>query len=221
MISNIEQLIVTKDLIWEWTNRTVRGRYQQSLMGWFWAVIQPAASVAVFAVVFTLIVPVDTGGIPYILFSYTAMVPWTFFASSLNDMANSLVQNMSLVTKIYFPREAIPIAVMLARLLDFGVAAGLVIILMIIYHIPVFPVGLLFVPIILLVQIALQLGLGYLHFVINVFYRDVDPLLKLIVQIWFYATPIIYPTSMVPQHLRILYFANPMAGIIEFIVMLS
>ena len=158
MISNIEQLIVTKDLIWEWTNRTVRGRYQQSLMGWFWAVIQPAASVAVFAVVFTLIVPVDTGGIPYILFSYTAMVPWTFFASWLNDMANSLVQNMSLVTKIYFPREAIPIAVMLARLLDFGVAAGLVIILMIIYHIPVFPVGLLFVPIILLVQIALQLG---------------------------------------------------------------
>jgi lipopolysaccharide transport system permease protein len=215
MITYFEQIFSAKDLVWSWTSRTIKGRYQQSILGWFWAIIQPAASVAVFAIVFTMFVPVNTEGIPYVLFSYIAMVPWTFFATSLMDMANSLVQNMSLVTKIYFPREAIPIAVMLARLLDMGVAAVLIVILMLFYHITPFPLGWLFLPLILLIQIVLVLGLGLASAGLNIFYRDVDPLLKLIVQIWFYASPIIYPVSMVPPQLRTLYFLNPMAGIVE------
>ena len=194
------QLISARGMIWVWTGRTIRGRYQQSLLGWLWAVVQPVASVAIFTIVFTVIVPVDTGSIPYILFSYTALVPWTFFSASLSDMTASLVQNMNLVTKIYFPREAIPIATMLARLLDFGIASILIVILlMIFYHVPAYPVGWLFIPLILGIQIALITGLGLLCAALNVFTRDIDPFLRLVLQLWFYASPVIYPISMVPS----------------------
>lgn len=215
MLNNIAQIYSAKDLLWSWTSRTIKGRYQQSALGWLWAVIQPAASVAIFAVIFIFFVPVNTGTTPYLLFSYTAMVPWTFFASSLGDMAPSVVGNMNLVTKIYFPREVLPISVMLARLLDFGIAASLIVILMLVYRIPPFPLGWLFLPLILLIQIALVLGLGLASAAMNVFYRDVDPLLRLVVQLWFYASPIIYPVSAVPARLQFLYYLNPMAGIIE------
>jgi lipopolysaccharide transport system permease protein len=215
MIANIKRLYNARDLLFSWTSRTIRARYQQSVLGGLWAIIQPAASVAIFSVIFTKFVPVDTGGIPYPVFSYVAVVPWTFFSSSLTDMSNSLVQNMTLVTKIYFPREALPIAAMLARLLDFGISAGLLIILMVIFRVPLYPLGLLALPLILLIQIALITGLGLIAAALNIFYRDVQPLLTLIVQLWFYASPIIYPVTMVPERWRPLYFLNPMAGIIE------
>jgi len=214
MITQARQLLKTRDLVWAWTVRTLRGRYQQSALGWFWAIVQPVASVAIFAVVFTRIVPVDTSGVPYILFSYAAVVPWTLLASSLTDMAMSLVQNMNLVGKIYFPREALPIAALLARLADFGISLILLVVLVIVYGIPVSPLGLLFLPIIFLIQLALMLGLGIGSAALNVFYRDVDPLLRLIIQIWFYASPILYPVSLVPEKWQWLYFLNPMAGII-------
>lgn len=200
--------------MWAWTVRTLRGRYQQSALGWLWAIVQPVATVAIFAVVFTRIVPVDTGGVPYILFSYTAVVPWTLLAASVTDMAMSLVQNMNLVGKIYFPREALPIAALLARLADFGISFILLIILVILFRIPISPLGLLYLPLILLIQLALILGLGLGSAALNVFYRDVDPLLKLVTQVWFYASPILYPVSFVPEKWRWLYFLNPMSGII-------
>ena len=205
----------SKDLIYAWMGRTVRGRYQQSLLGWFWAVVQPVATVLIFTIVFTRFVKVDTGDIPYVVFSYVAVVPWTFFASSLTDMAMSLVQNMNLVTKIYFPREALPIAAMLARLLDFGISAVIIALLIVFYRLPLFSHSLLFLPIILLVHVALTAGLGLIAAAGNVFYRDVDPFLRLGLQIWFYASPIIYPTSLVPPNYKGLYFLNPLAGIIE------
>jgi lipopolysaccharide transport system permease protein len=185
------------------------------VLGWLWAIIQPAASVTIFSIIFTRIVPVDTGGIPYPVFSYVAVVPWAFFANSLTDMSNSLVTNMSLVTKIYFPREAITIAYMLARLLDLGISAGLLVVLMIIFRVTVNPLGLFFLPVILLSQIMLVSGLGLLAAALNVFYRDIQPLLTLVIQLWFYASPIIYPVSMVPERYHALYFLNPMAGILE------
>ncbi len=214
MISQARQLLNTRDLIWAWTMRTLRGRYQQSALGWFWAIVQPVAAVAIFAIVFTRIVPVDTGGVPYILFSYTAVVPWTLLSTSLTDMAMSLVQNMNLVGKIYFQREALPIATLLARLADFGISFILIVILVIFYGIQVSPLGLLLLPIIFLIQLALILGLGIGAAALNIFYRDVDPLLKLVIQIWFYASPILYPVSLVPEKWHWLYFLNPMAGII-------
>ena len=205
----------SSDLLVAWTQRTIRGRYQQSLLGWLWAIVQPAASVAIFSIIFTRFVPVDTGAIPYPVFSYVAVVPWAFFSSSLQDMASSLTLNFGLVTKVYFPREVLPVSSMLARLLDFGVAAVVLVGLMILYRVAVFLPGLVFLPLILLVQIMLILGLGLIASASNVFYRDVQPLLTLIIQIWFYASPIIYPVSLVPEQWRVLYFLNPMAGILE------
>jgi lipopolysaccharide transport system permease protein len=215
MIAEIKSVIQSKDLLFAWTGRNIRSRYQQSALGWLWAVIQPVAQTAIFTFIFTLFVPIDTGNIPYSVFSYVSMVPWAFLASSLNDMAGSIVANMSLVTKIYFRREALPIAAMLARFMDFGIAAALLVILLLIFQIPIFPLGLLLLPVILLIQIMLIVGVGLAASAANVFYRDVQSLLALGIQIWFYASPIIYPITMVPENLRPFYFLNPMAGILQ------
>jgi lipopolysaccharide transport system permease protein len=204
-----------RDLLFAWTGRTIRARYQQSILGGLWAIIQPIAMVLVFTIIFTLFLHVDTGGVPYGLFSYTAMVPWTFFTASIIDMVDSLVINMNLVSKIYFPREILPIAAMLARLLDFGIASGVVALLMVYYRIPLFGPSMLYLPLIVLVQLALTLGLGLAGAALNVFYRDVRHLFALGLQLWLYATPIIYPVSLVPERLRPFYFLNPMAGVIE------
>lgn len=215
MTNSIQNLYQAKDLLFAWTGRTIRGRYQQSILGWLWAIIQPAATVTIFTIIFTRVVPVDTGNIPYPVFSYAAIVPWSFLSASLTDMSSSLITNMSLVTKIYFPREAIPIASMLARLLDFGISAGVLVVLMVIFRVHVAPLGLVFLPLVLLIQISLIVGLGLFTAALNVFYRDVQPLLALVIQLWFYLSPIIYPISMVPENLLPVYFLNPMAGILE------
>jgi lipopolysaccharide transport system permease protein len=215
MITQLTSLYRSRDLVWAWTNRTIRGRYQQSTLGWLWAVVQPAASVAIFTIIFTRVVPVDTGDIPYPIFSYVAVVAWTFFASSLTEMTESLVQNMSLVMKIYFPREALVVAAMLARMLDFFIAAGLLVVLMLIYRVQPYIMGWLFLPLILAIQIALVVGLGLITAALNVFSRDIRPLLALVIQLWFYASPIIYPVSLVPDRFRPFYFLNPMAGLLE------
>lgn len=215
MLGKISLFSHSKDLLIAWTGRAIRGRYQQSLLGWFWAIIQPATSVLIFTIIFTRFVPVDTGDIPYVIFSYVAVVPWTFLSSSLTDMTNSLVQNMSLVQKIYFPREVLPVSAMLARLADFGVAAILVVILILIYQVQLTFLGILILPLIVLIQITLVLGMGLITSALNVFYRDVQPLLALGTQLWFYASPIIYPVTLVPENLRTFYYLNPMAGILE------
>lgn len=215
MLTYANHLFRTRDLLWAWTSRNIRARYQQSLLGWFWAIMQPAAQVAIFSVVFTFFVPIDTGSIPYPVFSYVAVVPWTLLASALPDMTDSLVVNMGLVTKIYFPREILPVAAVLARLMDFGVAACLLAILMLIYRVPVFLPGWIFLPVILGIELMLILGLGLACAALNVFFRDVRSLLTLGLQLWFYASPIIYPVTLVPENLRTLYFLNPMAGVIE------
>jgi lipopolysaccharide transport system permease protein len=215
MLTNLVLLHKSRELIWAWTLRTIRGRYQQSVLGWLWAVVQPAASVAMLSIIFTLIIPVDTGDIPYPVFSYVAMVPWAFFASSLTDMSTSMIQNMNLVTKIYFPREALPLAGMLSRLMDFAIAIVLLFILMLIYQMPFSPASWIYLPAILAIQVILVVGIGLAAAAFNVFFRDVQPLLTLVLQLWFYATPIIYPISLIPEHYRIVYLINPMVGIIE------
>lgn len=214
MVSQIHTLYLKKDLIWAWTYRIVRGRYQQSVLGGLWAIIQPAAAAVIFTIIFSFFIPIDTGGIPYIVFSYTAMVPWTLFSSSVLEMADSLVGNMNLVSKIYFPREILPVSSMLARLVDFFISFSLILLFMLIYQIPIFIPGWLLLPFVLLTQLSLGLGLGLIGSALNVFYRDIRLIFILGMQIWFYATPILYPVSSVPENLRVIYFLNPMAGVI-------
>lgn len=208
-------LYTHRDLLIAWTLRTIRARYQQSILGGLWAIFQPAATVAVFTVIFTRFIPVDTGSVPYVVFSYTAMVPWLLFSTSMSDMVESLVVNRNLVSKIYFPREILVIAAMLARLLDFGIAFGVLLLLMLYYRMLPFALGWLYLPVILATQLALALGLGLAGAALNVFYRDFKHLFALGLQLWLYATPIIYPVSLVPERLRPFYYLNPMAGVIE------
>lgn len=215
MIFKLSILFRAREIIKAWTNRIIRARYQQSMLGWLWAIIQPVASVMVFSIIFTRFVPIDTGNISYVIFSYVAIVPWAFVSSSLSDMTSSLIQNMDLITKIYFPRETLPISAMLARLMDFGIAIALLIFLMFYYRIDIKPISLLFLPLILLVQITMITGMGLLLSSMNVFFRDIQSLLGLIIQVWFYASPIIYPVDVVPAQLRFIYYLNPMAGILE------
>jgi lipopolysaccharide transport system permease protein len=214
-ISEFRTIYTYRDLLVAWTVRTVRARYQQSVLGGVWAVLQPAATVAIFTIIFTRFVPIDTGGIPYVVFSYSAMVPWMLFSTSITDMVDSLVINMNLIGKIYFPREVLPLAALFARLLDFIIAESILIVLMIYYQMPVFITGWLLLPFILLIQLVLALGIGFLGAALNVFYRDMRHLFVLVLQLWLYASPIIYPVTAVPERFQTLYFLNPMAGIIE------
>jgi lipopolysaccharide transport system permease protein len=215
MISNIQKLYLKKDLVWVWSYRIIRGRYQQSVLGGLWAIIQPIATVVIFSIIFTFFVPVDTGGIPYVVFSFTAMVPWTLFSASVLDMIDSLVINMNLVSKVYFPREVFPISSLLARIVDFLIAFCLLILLIFIFQVPVNLPSWLFLPLIFLTEISLALGLGLIGSALYVFYRDIRQVFILGMQIWFYASPIIYPITSVPEKYRSIYFLNPMAGVIE------
>lgn len=214
MLAGIRDLTGAHELLWAWTVRTVKARYQQSLLGGAWAVLQPAASAIIFSVIFTDFVPIDTGGIPYIVFSYVALVPWTLFSGAVSDMVESLVGNMNLISKIYFPREVLPAAAALARLLDFAIAFAILIVLMLLYRLPVFTPSWLYLPVIVLVQMVFILGVGLAGAALNVFYRDMRHLFGLGLQLWLYASPIIYPVTAVPEQFRPLYFLNPMAGIL-------
>ena len=203
------------ELLQAWTRRIIQARYQQSLLGGLWAIIQPGAQALMFSIVFTQAIRVDNGNIPYLLFSYVAMVPWSFFAGSLTDMVGSQVDNLNLVTKIYFPREILPMAGLLARLLDFAIAMGLFVLLALFFHLPLFSLAWIYLPVILTIQVMLALGIGLIGAALNVFYRDIKHLLALGLQLWLYASPVIYPVSVVQERLRAFYFLNPMAGIIE------
>ena len=144
-----------RDLLVAWTSRIILVRYQQSLLGGLWAVAQPAATVAVFTVIFTYFIPVNTGDIPYAVFSYTAMAPWLLFSTSMTDMTEALVTNMNLVTKIYFPREIFVISALMARVFDFCIAYIVLFFLILYYQLPLSASGLIYLPLILLFQLAL------------------------------------------------------------------
>jgi len=213
--ANLDNLTAYRDLLLAWSGRIVRARYQQSILGGLWAIVQPAATIAIFSIVFTRFVKVDTAGVPYVLFCSATLVPWTLFSASLADMVNSLVDNMGLVSKIYFPREILPLAATLARLLDFSIAAAVLLVLMVYFGMPIFGAAWLYLPAIIAIQVALALGLGLTGAALNVFYRDIKHLVPLGLQIWLYASPIIYPASVVPERLRPFYFINPMASVVE------
>lgn len=189
-------------------------RYKQSLLGGAWAILQPLALTVVFTLVFSRLVRVDTGGIPYPVFAYTALVPWTFFATSLSFGIPSLVNNMNLVTKIYFPREILPLANIAAALLDFVVAAVVFVGMLAFYRLWPGLQALWVVPLLAL-QVILSIGVTLIGSATLVFFRDVRFAIPLLTQVWMYATPVIYPIELVPERLRPYYFLNPMAGIID------
>lgn len=212
--SHLKVLYGYRELLWMWTLRDIKVRYKQSLLGAAWAILQPLSMMAIFSVIFTYLVRVPTEGIPYPIFSYTALLPWTFFAASVSFGVPSVVNNMNLVTKIYFPREILPIAAVAASFIDFLVASVVYLGMMVVFRLGLH-ITMLLVPLLLAVQIVLTLGVVLLAAAVNVRYRDVRFVVPLAVQLWMYATPIIYPVSLVPERWRTMYMLNPMAGLIE------
>lgn len=203
-----------RDLLWLWAAREVRVRYKQSLLGFAWAILQPLGLTVMFTLVFSLVVDVDTQGMPYPLFAYVALVPWTFFSTSLSFGIPSLVNNLNLVTKIYFPREVLPLASVGAALVDFAAASVVFIGMLVLYGVrPGLPA--LWVFPLLAIQLVLTTAVTLLGSAAIVFFRDMRFVVPLITQVWMYATPIIYPADLVPEHLQPYYFLNPMAGIID------
>jgi lipopolysaccharide transport system permease protein len=214
LINDLRMLRQQHELLLTWTLREVKVRYKQSLLGAAWALLQPLALMLVFSVVFSVLVRVPSDGVPYPIFSYTAVLAWTFLASSVSFAVPSLVSNFNLVTKIYFPREILPIASVGAALVDFLVASIILLPALVWFRIPLTPM-LAWVPVLIVLQVVLTLGVVLPASAVNVFYRDVRFVVPLVTQVWLYATPVIYPTSLVPESLRFLYMLNPMVGIID------
>jgi lipopolysaccharide transport system permease protein len=210
----VRELIEARELLWTWTMRDFKVRYSQSILGAVWAILQPFSLMIIFSIVFSIFLKVPTDGIPYPIFAYTALLPWTFFANSLTFSIPSLVSNMNLVSKIYFPREILPLSSILVGFVDFVIASSIFVLMLLFYRIPVGP-AILLVPLALVIQMILTFGIGLLASAINVFYRDVRFVVPLALQIWMYVSPIIYPVNQIPERFRPFYFLNPMAVLID------
>jgi lipopolysaccharide transport system permease protein len=207
-------LLCARELLLMWALRDVKVRYKQSAVGIGWALLQPLSLMLMFTLVFSVIVRIPTGEIPYPLFSFTAVLPWTFFATAIGMGVPSLVNNMNLVTKVRMPREILPLATVLASLVDFAIASVVFVGLLIAYRVSLHWTALWTVPL-LVIQIILTIGVVLLGSSLNVLYRDIRFIVPLATQLWMYASPIIYPVDLIPESLRILYFLNPMVGILE------
>jgi lipopolysaccharide transport system permease protein len=197
-------------LVW----RDIKVRYKQTLLGAAWAVLQPLLSMVVFTLFFGKLAQMPSEGVPYPIFVYAALVPWTYFSVSLSFASNSLVANSDLISKVYFPRIALPASSAIAGLVDFGIASAVILGLMAWYGVP--PTWkLLLWPLLVLPVAALVLGVGMALAALNVKFRDVKYAIPFAVQLWMFMTPVIYPTSLIPERMRFLAYLNPLAGIIE------
>ena len=197
-------------LIW----RDVKVRYKQTLLGVGWAVIQPFFTMVVFSLFFGKLARMPSDGVPYPIFTFTALVPWTFFANGLNQASNSLVGSANLITKVYFPRLAIPIAAVLVGVVDF-IFAFIILIAMMLYFGIVPTVNICWLPLLLVLVSVISLGVSLWFSAFNVKYRDVRYVIPFLTQFWLFATPIAYPSSLLSQPWRTLYGINPMVGVVE------
>jgi lipopolysaccharide transport system permease protein len=197
-------------LVW----RDLKVRYKQTVLGATWILLQPVVSMVVFSVIFGGLLKVPSGGVPYPIFAYAALLPWQYFAGSLRRSSESLVGSAHLITKVYFPRLIVPIAGALSGLVDFAIAFLVLGAMMIYYGIAPTP-AVVWLPAFLLLAMVTALGFGLWLSALNVRYRDVNHLIPFIVQIWQYATPVIYGTTLIPAQFRWLLALNPMTGVVE------
>jgi lipopolysaccharide transport system permease protein len=203
-----------KELLYFFIWRDVKVKYKQTVLGALWAIIQPFCTMVVFTIFFGQLAKMPSDGIPYPVFSYSALVPWTYFTGALTAAGNCLIGNSNLLTKVYFPRVAIPVASVLSGLIDFFIASVLLGGVMMYYHIP-FSWKLVFWPVLIIPMMFLALGLGMLLASLNVKYRDVKYTIPFGIQLLLFVTPIIYPLSIVPEKYRVLISLNPLTGIID------
>ncbi len=203
-----------RDLFYFLVWRDIKARYAQSILGAGWVIFQPVFSMIVFTIVFGKLARISSDGVPYAIFSYTALVPWTYFSSALTAASSSLVTSSKMLSKIYFPRLLIPLTPVLAKLIDFAIALSVLFALMLFYGIA--PTrGVLVSPLLVLLLMLTATGLGMWLTSLSAQYRDIQYALSFVVQMLMYAAPVVYPTSKIPEQLRLIYACNPMVGVIE------
>lgn len=210
----LDELWEYRDLLYFLVWRDIKVRYKQTALGATWAVLQPLLATIVFSVFFGRLAKVPSDGFPYPVFAYVALLPWQLFAFSLTESANSLVSNQNLIRKVFFPRLIIPLAAVLAGLVDFAIAFLVLLVMLLIYGI-VPARSIVVLPIFLVLAIATALSVGLWLSALNVQFRDVRYTIPFLTQIWLFATPVVYPASLVPVRWRALYGLNPMAGVVE------
>jgi lipopolysaccharide transport system permease protein len=209
-----DELWSFRDLFYFLVWRDVKARYAQSVLGAGWVVFQPVFSMIVFTIVFGKLAKISSDGVPYAIFSYTALVPWTYFSSALTAVSSSLVSSSKMLSKIYFPRLLIPLTPVLAKLLDFAIALSILFALMLWYGIT--PTRwILATPFLILLLMLTATGLGMWLTSLAAQYRDIQYAIGSVVQMLMYAAPVVYPTSKIPQQFRMIYACNPMVGVIE------
>jgi len=211
---NLADIWAYRELLFFLTWRDVKVRYKQTALGAAWAILQPLFMMIIFTIFFGRLAAVDSSGIPYPLFALAGLVPWTFFANSITASGNSLVGSANLITKVYFPRLIVPAAAMLAGLVDFVLAFGMLCLLMLYYRVTL-TVQVLFLPVLVLLTALFGLGVGTWMSALNVKYRDVRFALPFVIQLWLFVSSVILPSTSVPQKWRWILLLNPMSGIIE------
>jgi lipopolysaccharide transport system permease protein len=203
-----------RELVYFLTLRDIKARYKQTFFGAAWAILQPVLTMLIFSVFFGRLAHIPSDGIPYPMFALAALVPWAFFANGLNQSSNSLVGNAELIKKVYFPRLAMPIATVLGGVVDFALAF-VVLLAMMFYYGKTPTANALWLPLFGLLALVTALGMGLWLSTLNVQYRDIRHVVPFLTQIWLFATPVAYPSSLLPEPWRTLYGINPMVGVVE------
>jgi lipopolysaccharide transport system permease protein len=213
-VLDLRSLWQQRELLYFLTLRDIKLRYRQTFLGVAWAVLQPLAAMLIFSLFLGRVAGVTASGIPYPLFAFTGLVPWMFFSNALNGASSSLLSSSNLITKVYFPRIIIPSAAVFAGLVDFAVSFVLLAVLLAHYRVPL-SAGVVMVPLLLALLTLLALGVGTWMAALNVKYRDIRYALPFVVQLWMFASPVVYPVTLVPERWRWLVRLNPVSGIVE------
>ena len=214
VLPTFSELWEYRELLFFFVWRDIKVRYRQTILGGLWAILQPFFTMVVFSLFFGRLAKVPSDGLPYPIFSYAALVPWTFFATALTQASNSLVQNANMVKKIYFPRLTMPTATVLASVVDFALAFAVLLGMMLFYGL-VPTIHIIWLPLFLLLALVTSLGVSLWLSAMNVQFRDVQYTIPFLTQAWLFVTPIAYPSSLLPEPWRTLYGLNPMAGVVE------
>lgn len=211
---NLREVWQYRELLYFFVWRDVKVRYKQTLIGAAWAVIQPFFTMVIFSLFFGKLAKIPSNGLPYPVFYYSALLPWTYFAGALQNATNTMVEHQRVITKVYFPRVLLPVAATVSGLVDFGIAFVILVGMMLFYGmIPT--VATLLLPLFLLLAVITALGVGLWLSALNAIYRDVRYAVPFLIQFWMFASPVAYPSSLVPERWQWLYGLNPMAGVIE------
>lgn len=213
-LRNILNVWKYRELLLELVKREIKAKYKQSILGYAWVILVPLIHLTVLTIVFSFLVRIQTGGIPYPVYLFVALVPWMFTSNAITAATGSLLASSQLITKIYLPREIFPLSSILAKTVDFSLSIIILFIIMVIFGAK-FHLSIIYLPIIFAVQLLLILGVSFILSAVNVFYRDVENILGIFLMVWMYLTPIIYPPEIIPSNLTALFNLNPMMGIIN------